>query len=144
MANEKTLAIIKPDALEKGIVGELCKRMEDGGLKIVGIKMLQLTPKKAEGFYAVHQGKPFFANLIKFMSSGPCVVICLEGEGAIRRWRDTMGATDPEKATEGTIRKDFGNDIEKNAVHGSDATETARFEISYFFEPGEVVSYEWI
>ncbi len=144
MAQEKTLAIIKPDALEKGIVGEVCQRMENGGLKIVGMKMLALTPKKAEGFYAVHQGKPFFANLIKFMSSGPCVVICLEGEGAIRRWRDIMGATDPEKAAEGTIRKDFGNNIEKNAVHGSDAAETARFEISYFFEPNELVQYEWI
>lgn len=144
MAQEKTLAIIKPDALEKGIIGEICKRMEDGGLKVVGMKMLGLTPKKTEGFYAVHQGKPFFANLVKFMSSGPCVVICLEGEGAIRRWRDLMGATDPEKAAEGTIRKDFGTDIERNAVHGSDAADTARFEISYFFEPGELVNYEWI
>lgn len=144
MAMEKTLAIIKPDALEKGIVGEVCKRMEDGGLKIIGMKMLKLTPKRAEGFYAVHQGKPFFANLVKFMSSGPCVVICLEGENAIKRWRDIMGATDPEKASPGTIRKDFGADIEKNAIHGSDSPETARFEVSYFFEAGELLQYEWI
>lgn len=144
MASEKTLAIIKPDALEKGIVGEICKRMEEGGLKIVGMKMLKPTPKKAEGFYAVHQGKPFFANLIKFISSGPCVVICLEGENAIKRWRDIMGATDPEKANPGTIRKDYGTSIERNVVHGSDALATAQFEVSYFFEPGELMQYEWL
>ena len=144
MAQEKTLTIIKPDAMEKGIIGEICKRIEDGGLKIIGMKMIKLTPKKAEGFYAVHQGKPFFANLIKFISSGPCVVICLEGENAIKRWRDLMGATDPEKASEGTIRKDYGSSIERNAVHGSDAPQTASFEVSYFFEPGDLVSYEWI
>lgn len=144
MALEKTLAIIKPDALEKGIIGEVCKRIDDNGLKIVGMKMLQLTPKKAEGFYAVHQGKPFFASLVKYMSSGPCVVMCLEGENAIKRWRDAMGATDPEKAAEGTIRKDFGTNIERNATHGSDAADTARFEIAYFFESGDLVHYEWI
>ncbi|MDP2600017.1 MAG: nucleoside-diphosphate kinase [Deltaproteobacteria bacterium] len=144
MALEKTLAIIKPDALEKGIIGELCKRVEDAGLKIVGMKMMQLTPKKAEGFYAVHQGKPFFAALVKYMSSGPCVVMCLEGENAIKRWRDTMGATDPEKAAEGTIRKDFGTNIERNVTHGSDAADTARSEIGYFFESGDLMHYEWI
>lgn len=144
MALEKTLAIIKPDALEKGIIGEICKRIEEGGLKIIGMKTMHFTPKKAEGFYAVHQGKSFFANLIKFMASGPSVVICLEGEEGIRRWRDMMGATDPEKAAEGTIRKDFGTSIERNIVHGSDAAESARFEISYFFEPGELVTYEWL
>ena len=144
MALEKTLAIIKPDALEKGVIGEICKRIEEGGLKIVGMKMLQLTPKRAEGFYAVHQGKPFFASLVKFMSSGPGVVMCLEGENAIKRWRDLMGATDPEKAAAGTIRKDFGTNIERNATHGSDASDTARFEVAYFFESGELVHYEWI
>lgn len=144
MAIEKTLAIIKPDALEKGIIGEICKRVEDAGLKIVGMKMLQLTPKKAEGFYAVHQGKPFFAGLVKYMSSGPSVVMCLEGENAIKRWRDAMGATDPEKAAEETIRKDFGSNIERNVTHGSDAAETARFEIGYFFDSNELVRYEWI
>lgn len=144
MANEKTLAIIKPDALEKGIIGEICRRIEEGGLKITGMKMLQLTPKKAEGFYHVHQGKPFFASLVKFMSSGPCVAMCLEGGNAIKRWRDIMGATDPEKAAEGTIRKDFGTSIERNVAHGSDAADTSRFEVSHFFESGELVSYEWI
>lgn len=144
MALEKTLAVIKPDALEKGIIGEICARVEDGGLKIIGMKMTKLTPKKAEGFYAVHQGKPFFANLIKFMSSGPCVVMCLEGENAVKRWRDLMGATDPEKAAEGTLRKDYGTGIERNAVHGSDSPQTAQFEVSYFFETGELVHYEWI
>lgn len=144
MALEKTLAIIKPDALEKGIIGELCKKVEDAGLKIVGMKMLLLTPKKAEGFYAVHHDKPFFAGLVKFMSSGPCIVMCLEGENAIKRWRDTMGATDPEKANEGTIRRDFGTNIERNATHGSDASDTARAEIGYFFESGDLVHYEWI
>ena len=144
MAIEKTLAIIKPDALEKGIVGEICKRIEDGGLKIIGMKMMHLSPKKTEGFYAVHQGKPFFASLVKFMSSGPSVVLCLEGENAIKRWRDMMGVTDPEKAAEGTLRKDFGTNIERNATHGSDASATAKFEIAYFFESGELVSYEWL
>ena len=144
MAQERTLAIIKPDAMEKGIIGEICKRIEDGGLKIIGMKMIKLTPKKAEGFYAVHQGKPFFANLIKFISSGPCVVMCLEGENGIKRWRDLMGATDPEKAGEGTIRKDYGSSIESNAVHGSDAPQTASFEVSYFFEPGDLMQYEWL
>lgn len=144
MTLEKTLAIIKPDALEKGIIGEICARIENGGLKIIGMKMVKLTPKKAEGFYAIHQGKPFFANLIKFISSGPCVVMCLEGENTIKRWRDLMGATDPEKAAEGTIRKDYGSSIERNAVHGSDALPTAQFEVSCFFEPRELVSYEWL
>lgn len=144
MANERTLAIIKPDALEKGIIGEVCKRMEEGGLKIVGMKMMKLAPKQAEGFYAVHKEKAFFHSLVKFMTSGPCVVVCLEGENAIKRWRDQMGATDPAKAAEGTIRNDFGTSIERNATHGSDAHETARFEVSFFFESNELVQYEWI
>ena len=141
---EKTLAIIKPDSLEKGVIGEICARIEGADLKIVGMKMMHLDKPRAEGFYAVHKGKPFFDSLTKFMSSGPCVVMVLEGAGAIKKWRDLMGATDPEKAAEGTLRNDFGTSIERNATHGSDAPDTAKFEIGYFFESNEVVQYEWI
>ena len=144
MATEKTLAIIKPDALEKGIIGEVVTRAESGGLKVVGMKMLQLTKEKAEGFYAVHKSKPFFNGLVTYMTSGPVVVMCLEGTGAIKKWRDIMGATDPDKAAAGTIRKDFGESIERNCSHGSDAPETAKFEIAYFFEPSELQQYEWL
>lgn len=144
MANQQTLAIIKPDSLEKGIIGEICRRIEDANLKIVGMKMLHLNAQRAEGFYAVHKGKPFFDSLVKFMTSGPVIVLCLEGEKAITVWRETMGVTNPEEAAEGTIRRDFGTSIERNAVHGSDAPETAKFEIGYFFEKGEIVNYEWM
>lgn len=144
MGIEKTLAVIKPDALEKGIIGEICVRIEEASLKIVGMKMLALTKQRAEGFYAVHKGKPFFDGLVEFMTSGPVVVLALEGEGAIAKWRDAMGATDPEAAAAGTIRKDFGTNIERNAVHGSDSAETAKFEVAYFFEPNEIVKYEWV
>lgn len=144
MGNERTLAIIKPDSLEKGIIGELCCRIEETGLKIVAMKMLHLSKERTEGFYAVHKGKPFFKDLTTYMSSGPCVPMVLEGSNAIQRWRDVMGVTDPSKAAEGTIRADFGTNIERNAVHGSDAPETAKFEISYFFEPSELVQYEWV
>lgn len=144
MAIERTLAIIKPDALEKGIIGEICQRIEDANLKIVGIKMQKLSAQRAEGFYAVHKGKPFFESLVKFVTSGPVVVLCLEGENAIAAWRQTMGVTNPEEAAEGTIRRDFGTTIERNAVHGSDAPDTAKFEVAYFFEPGDIVSYEWV
>lgn len=144
MGIEKTFAVIKPDALEKGVVGEICGRIEEAGLKIVGMKMIKMSPKQAEGFYAVHKERPFFNGLVQYMTSGPCVVICLEGNNAIKRWRDLMGATDPEKAAEGTLRCDYGSSIERNATHGSDAPETARFEIAFFFEPGELVQYEWI
>jgi len=144
MTTEQTLAIIKPDSLEKGVIGELVGRIEGANLKVVGMKMMHLDKTRAEGFYAVHKGKPFFNSLVTFMSSGPCVVMALEGENAINKWRETMGVTDPEKAANGTIRKDFGTNIERNAVHGSDAPETAKFEISYFFEPNEIVSYEWM
>jgi len=144
MAVERTLAIIKPDSLEKGIVGEICKRMEDANLKITAAKMLHLDKTRAEGFYAVHKGKPFFDSLVVFMTSGPCMVMALEAKDAIKVWRDTMGATDPEQAAEGTIRQDFGTNIERNAAHGSDAPDTAKFEVSYFFEPNEIVSYEWM
>lgn len=144
MAIERTLAIIKPDALEKGIIGEICQRIEDANLKIVGIRMQKLSAQRAEGFYAVHKGKPFFESLVKFVTSGPVVVLCLEGENAIAAWRQTMGVTNPEEAAEGTIRRDFGTTIERNAVHGSDAPDTAKFEVAYFFEPGEIVQYEWV
>lgn len=144
MALERTLAIIKPDSLEKGIIGEICGRIEDANLKIVGIKMLKLTNPRAEGFYAVHKGKVFFESLVKFMTSGPVVVLALEGEGAIAKWRETMGATNPEDAAEGSIRRDFGTNIERNAVHGSDAPDTAKFEVAYFFESNEIVQYEWM
>lgn len=144
MAIERTLAIIKPDSLEKGIIGEICGRVEDANLKIVGMKMLHLNAIRAEGFYAVHKDKSFFEGLVKFMTSDPCLVMVIEGEKAISKWRETMGVTDPEKAAEGTIRRDFGTNIERNAVHGSDAQDTAKFEISYFFEPNEIVSYDWV
>ncbi len=144
MAVEKTLAIIKPDAVEKGVIGEISKRIEEANLKIVAIRMMHMNSAKAEGFYAVHKGKPFFGNLISFMTSGPVVVMALEGEDAIKRWRDTAGVTNPEQAAEGTIRRDFGTNIERNAVHGSDAPETAKFEIAYFFEANDIVSYDWM
>ena len=143
MANERTLAVIKPDALEKGIIGEICGRIEGAGLKIVGMRMIKMNQQRAEGFYAVHKGKAFFESLTAFMTSGPCVVMALEGENAIATWRKTMGATNPEEAAEGTIRRDFGTNIERNAVHGSDAPETAKFEVGYFFEKDDIVSYEW-
>lgn len=144
MATERTLAIIKPDALEKGIIGDIIQRMEEHNLKVVGGKLLKLDKGRAEGLYAVHKTKPFFKDLVTFMSSGPCFVLCLEGEGAIKTWREVMGATNPEEAVEGTIRADFGTDIQCNAVHGSDAPETAKFEISFFFEPNDIVQYEWM
>ncbi len=144
MAVEKTLGIVKPDSLEKGIIGEILKRVEDANLKIVGMKMLHLNETRAEGFYSVHKDKPFFGSLVTFMTSGPCVVMALEGDNAIKTWRETMGVTNPEEATEGTIRCDFGTNIERNAVHGSDAPETAKFELAYFFEPNEIVNYEWV
>ena len=144
MSVERTLAVIKPDAMEKGIIGEIIKRIEDASLKVVGMKMLHLDKPRTEGFYAVHKGKPFFESLVRFMTSGPCVVMALEGENAIACWRGVMGATDPETAAEGTLRQDFGTNIERNAVHGSDAPETSKFEIAYFFENNELHQYEWM
>ncbi len=141
---ERTLGIIKPDAVQKGVIGAIMNRIEEHELKVVGVKMLQLDKRRAEGFYAVHKAKPFFGPLVEFMTSGPVVVLALEGSEAIKKWRDVMGPTDSAKASEGTIRGDFGTDIQCNAVHGSDAPETAKFEISYFFEPHDIVSYEWM
>jgi nucleoside-diphosphate kinase len=130
---EQTLAIIKPDGVARNLVGAIIHRIESSGLKITALKMTHLSKKQVEGFYAVHKERPFFASLTAFMSEGPVVLMILQGEGAIRKWRDLMGATDPAKAAAGTIRKDFGQSIERNTTHGSDAPETAAFETGYFF-----------
>ena len=130
---ERTLAIIKPDAVAGRNAGAILGRIESEGFRVVALRMRHLTRAEAEGFYAVHRGKPFFTDLTSFMSSGPCIVMALEADGAIARWRETMGATDPQKAAENTLRKEFGTNIERNATHGSDAPETAAAEISYFF-----------
>jgi len=135
---ERTLSIIKPDGVAKGLIGEVIKRFEAAGLKIIAMKMIRMTKKEAEGFYAVHRGKNFFGSLTDFMSSGPCVVMVLEGQKAISRNRELMGATNPKEAAPGTIRREFASTIEKNIVHGSDAPETAAFEISYFFNALEI------
>lgn len=136
---ERTLAIIKPDGVARGIIGEVIQRLESNKLKIVAMKMLRMNKTQAEGFYAIHEGRPFFDSLTYFMSSGPVVVMVLEGKNAIARYREIMGATDYRKAEEGTIRKDFATDIEKNVVHGSDSSETAAFEIGYFFNRFELL-----
>ena len=135
MAIERTLSIIKPDAVAKNVVGQILARFEGAGLKIVAARMMQLSQADAEAFYAVHKARPFFGDLVKFMISGPVMVQVLEGEGAILKNRDLMGATDPKKAEKGTIRADFADSIDANAVHGSDAPETAANEIAFFF-PG--------
>jgi len=143
MAIERTFSIIKPDGVEKGVIGRVLSRFEAAGLKPVAIKLKRLSQAEAEGFYAVHRARPFFADLVKSMTCGPVVLMVLEGEGAIAKNREVMGATDPKKAAPGTIRADFATDIEKNTVHGSDAPETAKVEISYFFPEVEVHAYEW-
>jgi nucleoside-diphosphate kinase len=135
MTTERTLAIIKPDAVAAKHAGSIIKRIEDAGFQIRAMRLAHLTQKEAEGFYAVHRERPFFASLTKFMSSGPVVLMALESPDAIRKWRTLMGATDPAKADAGTLRKEFGTSIETNATHGSDAPETAAFELGYFF-PG--------
>ena len=140
MAVERTLSIIKPDAVKKNVVGQILARFESAGLKVVAVRMKHLSRAEAEGFYAVHRERPFFKDLVDFMISGPVLVQVLEGEGAIARNRDLMGATDPKKASKGTIRADFAASIDANAVHGSDAPETARFEIAYFFPASEIYS----
>jgi nucleoside-diphosphate kinase len=135
---ERTLSIIKPDGVAKGVIGEVIKRFEKAGLKIAAMKMIQMSKKEAEGFYVVHRGKPFYNSLTDFMSSGPCVVMALEGPQAIAKNRDLMGATNPQNAAPGTIRKDFATNVEQNTVHGSDAPETAAYEIGYFFNALEI------
>jgi nucleoside-diphosphate kinase len=137
---EKTLSIIKPDGVEKGIIGEVIKRFEGNGLRIKAMKMISLSQKEAEGFYYVHKERPFFKSLVEFMTSGPIVVMALEGENAIKKNRDLMGATDPKKADKGTIRNDFASSIERNIAHGSDSPESAGFEIPYFFSNIELVN----
>jgi len=137
---ERTLSIIKPDGVKRSIIGEVIKRLEESGINITAMKMIYMTKKQAEGFYAVHRERPFFGSLTDFMSSGPAVVMVLEGEGVIAKYRKLMGATNFEEAEEGTIRRDFATDIEKNVVHGSDAPETAEYEINYFFNSFEIVS----
>jgi nucleoside-diphosphate kinase len=136
---ERTFAIIKPDAVERRLVGKILSRIEDAGFTVRGMRMQHLTKKEAEGFYAVHRERPFFGGLTDFMSSGPVVVMALEAPDAIRKWRNLMGATDPAKAEGGTLRKEFGSSIERNATHGSDAPETAAFELGYFFRGMEVL-----
>jgi nucleoside-diphosphate kinase len=135
---EKTLSIIKPDGVARGLSGEVIKRLEQNNFKITAMKMLRMTKSQAQGFYAVHRERPFFESLTGFMTSGPIIVMILEGENAIGRYRELMGATDYREAAKGTIRKDFATDIEKNVVHGSDGPETAAFEIGYFFNSFEI------
>jgi nucleoside-diphosphate kinase len=137
---ERTLAIIKPDAVRRGLAGDIIKRIEASGLQIVGLKKLQLSSADAAAFYEVHQQRPFFESLCKYMTSGAVLVAVLQGENAIARWRQLMGATDPKKADAGTIRRDFGIDVEQNATHGSDAPETAAVEIAFFFPRREILS----
>ena len=140
MAVERTLSIIKPDAVAKNVIGEIYSRFEKSGLKVIAAKMARLSRNDAEGFYAVHRGRPFFDDLVKFMSSGPVMIQVLQGDNAILKNRDLMGATDPTKAAAGTIRKDFAQSIDANAVHGSDAVDTAQVEIAYFFASSQVYS----
>jgi nucleoside-diphosphate kinase len=140
MAVERTLSIIKPDAVAKNVIGKIYSRFETNGLKVIAAKMMFLSQAEAEGFYAVHRARPFFADLVKFMTSGPVMVQVLEGEGAIAKNRELMGATDPKKAEKGTIRADFAESIDSNAVHGSDGPETAKTEIAYFFPDLEIFS----
>ncbi len=135
---ERTLSIIKPDGVARGLAGEVIKRLEQNNLKITAMKMLRMTKSQAKGFYDVHRERPFFESLTDFMVSGPIIVMILEGENAIGRYRELMGATDYREAAQGTIRKDFATDIEKNVVHGSDGPETAAFEIGYFFNSFEI------
>lgn len=139
MATERTLAIIKPDAVKRGLTADVLSRIHAAKFHIVAIKSLRLTKSQAEGFYAVHRERPFFGELTDFMSSGKAVVVALEAEGAIAKWRETMGATDPAKAAAGTIRKELGTSIQFNCTHGSDATETAAFELGYFFSGAELI-----
>lgn len=138
MTTERTFAIIKPDAVAKGFTGRILARIEQAGFTVRGMRLTHLSKREAEGFYAVHAARPFFGSLTDFMSSGPCVVLCLEAPDAIKKWRDLMGATDPAKAEAGTLRKEFGGSIGENATHGSDAPDTAAFELGYFFRGMEL------
>ena len=135
---ERTLSIVKPDGVRKNLIGEVLSRFESADLRLIGLKMIKLSKKQAEGFYAVHKDRPFFSSLTDFMSSGPCVVTVLEGENAINKLREIMGATNPKEAAKGTIRSEYASNIEQNIVHGSDSPESALFEIRYFFNDLEV------
>ena len=135
---ERTLSIVKPDGVGKNLIGEVIKRFENSKLRVIALKMVKLSKVEAQGFYAVHRERPFFSSLTDFMSSGACVVMAVEGENAISSVREIMGATDPTKAAAGTIRKDFASNIEKNIIHGSDSSESALFEINYFFNALEI------
>ena len=139
MAIQQTFAIIKPDAVASGHTGQIISMIEKAGFRIRGVKMLRISRQQAEGFYEVHRGKPFFAGLVTFMTEGPVIMMVLQRDEAIKHWRELMGATNPEKAAEGTIRKKFAKNIERNAVHGSDATETAAVEIPFFFSLAELI-----
>ena len=143
MAIERTLSILKPDALEKGAIGKIISRFESNGLKPVAIRLQHLSQREAEGFYAVHRERPFFKDLVAFMISGPVVLMCLEGENAVAKNRDLMGATDPKKAAPGTIRADFAKSIDANTVHGSDSLENPKVEVAYFFRSTELFSYDY-
>ena len=134
----QTLAIIKPDAVSAGLMGEIIRRIENEHIRIAAVRLEKLDQRRAEGFYYVHRSKPFFASLIKYMTSGTVLIMVLQGSDIVRRWRDLMGATDPAKAGRGTIRGDFGSDIERNAVHGSDSGDSAVYEINYFFKGSEI------
>jgi len=138
MALERTLSIVKPDGVTRNLIGEVVRRLEKSGLKVVASRMLRLTREQAEGFYAVHRERPFFNDLVRYMTSGPVVVQVLEGENAVARNREVMGATDPKKAAAGTIRADLAESIEANTVHGSDSPENAAIEIAYFFKPADI------
>jgi nucleoside-diphosphate kinase len=142
MAHERTLSIVKPDGVHQGVVGQIISRFEAEGFRIVAMKLVRLTRQQAEGFYAVHRERPFFSSLTRFMSSGPCVAVALEGQDVIKRLRDVMGATDPAKADEGTIRRAFASSVERNVVHGSDSAASAAFEIGYFFDALELCGGE--
>jgi nucleoside-diphosphate kinase len=142
MAIERTFSIIKPDAVKKNVIGGVTQKLEAGGLRVIASRMVRLTEAQAKAFYAVHKERPFYKDLVSFMTEGPVVVQVLEGENAITRNREIMGATNPEKADAGTIRKDFGTNIERNAVHGSDAPETAAQEIAFFFSAAELATLE--
>jgi nucleoside-diphosphate kinase len=143
MAIERTLSIIKPDGLEKAVIGKIIARFEEKGLKPVAMRLARLSRAEAEGFYAVHRARPFFAGLVEFMTSGPVVLMVLEGENAVARNREVMGATNPANAAPATIRKDFATDVQRNTVHGSDSPENARTEIGYFFPEVQICGYEW-
>jgi nucleoside-diphosphate kinase len=136
---ERTFAIIKPDAVQRHVAGKILARIEAAGFTVKALRLQHLTKREAEGFYAVHRERPFFSELTEFMASGPCILLALEAPDAVKKWRDTMGATDPAKAEPGTLRKEFGESIGRNATHGSDAPETAAFELGYFFRGMELI-----